>query len=59
MKSYPGALIAQTLLLGGDLENSRRDGTRVAYELHFELAVAGVAGLLPSSLTRLNDTRNL
>lgn len=41
-------LIAQTLLLGGEhLENSRRDGTRVAYELHFELAVAGVAGLLP------------
>lgn len=40
-------LIAQTFLLGGDKKAEKGHGARVAFELYFELAVAGVAGLLP------------
>jgi alpha-1,3-glucosyltransferase len=39
-------LVVQTFLLGGD-KDSKGDGDRVAFNLYFELAVAGVAGLFP------------
>ena len=52
-------LVAQTFLLGGSVVKGEDTGFRLAHELYFELAVSGVAGLLPLFTTEAESYRKL